>query len=82
MQLHERLRFDPDGRPGIYIFNTCRDWIRTVPNLPYSLKKPEDVDTDAEDHAFDETKYFLMDRPVVPKPKRTRTPQPFDPFGG
>ena len=50
MQVHERLRFDGDGKPGMYIFSTCTDWIRTVPNLPYSQTKPEDVDTDAEDH--------------------------------
>ena len=67
MQLHERLRFDQEGKPGIYIFNTCHDWLRTVPNLPYSLKKPEDVDTDAEDHAYDDSRYFLMARPVTPK---------------
>ena len=50
MQVHERLRFGDDGKPGMYIFNTCKDWIRTVPNLPYSMKKPEDIDTEAEDH--------------------------------
>ena len=50
MQMHERLRFGDDGKPGMYIFNTCKDWIRTVPNLPYSMKKPEDIDTEAEDH--------------------------------
>jgi hypothetical protein len=80
MQLHERLRFDSTGKPMMYIFNTCKDWIRTVPNLPYSLKKPEDVDTDAEDHAFDETKYFLMDRPMTPTKKPPRKNVVYDPY--
>lgn len=81
MQVHERLRFDKAGRPGMYIFNTCRDWIRTVPNLPYSMKKPEDVDSDAEDHVYDEMRYFLMSRPVAPvssKPPKLRGFDPFD----
>jgi hypothetical protein len=50
MQLHERLRFDKNGYPMLYIFTNCEDWIRTVPNLPYSRTKPEDVDSLAEDH--------------------------------
>lgn len=63
LQVHERLRFR-DGKPGMYIFSNCVDWIRTVPNLPYSMTKPEDVDTDAEDHQYDETRYFLMAHPI------------------
>lgn len=74
MQLHERLRFGPDGKPGIYIFSTCQDWLRTVPNLPYSMTKPEDVDTEAEDHAYDDTRYFLMAKPIAPK---TTKPAPY-----
>lgn len=52
MQVHERLRFDADGRPMMYIFKNCVDFIRTIPTLPYSLTKPEDIDTDAEDHCL------------------------------
>jgi len=80
MQVHERLRFDHNGKPGMYIFTTCEDWLRTVPNLPYSLTKPEDVDTDAEDHDYDATKYFLMDHPVALTKKTPPRPQPFGPF--
>lgn len=81
MALHERLRFDEFGKPGIYIFTTCKDWIRTVPNLPYSLTKKEDVDTTAEDHAYDDTRYFLMARPYAKNPNLTPfTPKIFDPY--
>jgi len=42
---------------GLFVFSTCRDWIRTVPVIPRDDKKPDDVDTDAEDHTWDETRY-------------------------
>lgn len=80
MQVHERLRFDKNGRPMMYVFNTCKDWIRTVPNLPYSTKKPEDVDTDAEDHDFDATKYLFMDHPITATKKPQAVYRPFSPF--
>lgn len=54
-----------DERPGIYVFNTCTDWLRTVPSLPRSEKDPDDVDTDVEDHAWDETRYRILGpRPI------------------
>ena len=62
MQLHERLRFDETDRPKLYVFNTCVDWIRTVPNLPYSQTKPEDIDTNAEDHCLVGDTLVLTDR--------------------
>ena len=80
MQVHERLRFDETDRPMMYIFNTCENWIRTVPNLPYSTKKPEDIDTDAEDHDYDATRYFLMDHPIAPTKKPPRTYKPYSPY--
>ena len=80
MQLHERLRFDEDGYPMFYVFNTCTNWIRTVPTLPYSTKKPEDVDSDAEDHDYDATRYFLMAHPIAPTKKPQREYKPWSPF--
>jgi len=50
---------NPLDEPGLYIFETCRHFIRTVPVLPRSDKDPDDVDTDAEDHIGDETRYRL-----------------------
>jgi hypothetical protein len=44
------------------VFSTCKHWIRTVPALPPDDNNPEDVDTDAEDHAWDTTRYGLMRR--------------------
>lgn len=70
MQFHERLRFDKDGKPGMQVFRNCKDFIRTIPTLPYDPHKVEDVDSDAEDHIYDEARYFFMSRPMaVAEPK-------------
>lgn len=73
MQLHERLKFDENGHPMLYVFNTCRDFIRTIPAITYDPKKAEDIDTAGEDHIYDETRYFLMSRPIAP---RKEAPKP------
>ena len=81
MQLHERLKFDEDGMPMLYVFRTCKDFIRTIPALVYDAQKPEDIDTAGEDHIYDETRYFLMSRPIAPRPvieKKTKTYNPLD----
>lgn len=80
MELHERLRFDAEGKPMLYVFTNCEDFIRTIPALPYSMTKVEDVDSDAEDHVYDETRYFVMARPVRPKEPKGATPSVYDPF--
>jgi hypothetical protein len=49
----------PVDEAGLYIFETCRHFIRTVPVLPRDERDPDDVDTDAEDHIGDETRYRL-----------------------
>ncbi len=49
----------PEG-PGLWVFETCTDWLRTVPVVPSDMKKPDDVDTDSEDHLADETRYAVM----------------------
>lgn len=49
----------PRESPGLVVFDVCDQWIRTVPVLPRDKKDPDDVDTDAEDHAADETRYVL-----------------------
>lgn len=46
--------------PGLYVFDTCRQFIRTVPMLPRDDNKPDDIDTSAEDHIADETRYRVL----------------------
>ena len=50
----------PLEEPGLWVFEGCRDWIRTVPTLPRSERDRDDVNTDAEDHAGDATRYRAM----------------------
>ncbi len=69
-QVRQRL-LGQDGKPMLYAFNTCKDLIRTLPALQHDPDRPEDVDSDGEDHAPDECRYACMSRPWVPtnKPK-------------
>lgn len=66
MQVHYRLAFDESGFPMMYIFNTCKHFIRTIPLLQFDEHKVEDLDTSGEDHIADEMRYFLMSRPIKP----------------
>ena len=51
---------DPLEEPGLYIFDTCTaGFIRTVPVLPRDERNPDDVDSDAEDHAYDDARYRI-----------------------
>ena len=64
MQVHYRLAFDDNGLPMMYVFNTCRAFIRTLPNLVYDSIHVEDIDTTQEDHDYDACRYFLMENPI------------------
>lgn len=64
-QLRARLKGE-GGRPMIYMFDTCTHLIRTLPALQHDPDRPEDVDTEGEDHAPDECRYGCMSRPYVP----------------
>jgi hypothetical protein len=52
-----------NGHPMLYMLDSCQDTIRTLPVLQHDEKNPEDLDTDGEDHAADETRYAVMSRP-------------------
>lgn len=45
---------------GLVIMENCRAWIGTVPDLPRDETDPDDVDTTAEDHVYDETRYMVL----------------------
>ena len=80
MQVHYRLAFDGDGLPMIYFFETCKNMIRTLPQLMYDPTRPEDVDTTGEDHLYDELKYFLMSNPIAVRESQKPKPIEFDPL--
>jgi hypothetical protein len=63
--MRQRLIGDADGNPMIVCFDTCVDSIRTIPVLQHDPDKPEDLMTEAEDHAADEWRYACMSRPYT-----------------
>ncbi len=65
-QMRARLVGDADGRAMMVFFSTCHDSIRTIPALQHDTDKPEDLDTDGEDHAADDVRYACMSRPWIP----------------
>jgi hypothetical protein len=80
MQMHHRLAFDEDGYAMFYVFNTCKHFIRTVPNLVYDQTNVEDIDTDGEDHIYDECRYVAMKNPIAPRLRVAEKPKPYDPL--
>jgi len=65
IQIHEYLKLMQSGRPRIQIFNTCPNLIRELQSIPLDKSKPEDVDTNASDHAYDALRYLIMARPRI-----------------
>lgn len=85
MQVHERLKFDKNGYAMFYIFENCKNAIRTIPLMMYDEHKPEDLDTDLEDHIVDSIRYFCMARPIAPRViEEDKKPlyDPLDQFSG
>jgi hypothetical protein len=53
--------------PQFFVFDNCREFIRTIPILQRSETNLDDVDTDMEDHIADECRYMInttMDRNI------------------
>lgn len=51
----------------LFFLDCCDDTIRTLPVLQHDEIDSEDLDTDGEDHAADETRYAVMSRPFIGK---------------
>lgn len=63
------------------VFRCCENLSRTLPLMMYDDNKPEDLDTDMEDHAPDSVRYFLQalnepfeKKPPEPKPEIKKRP--------
>lgn len=77
MQVHKRLRIEEDidtktgeiigEHPMFRVFNNHHHFWRTMQALQEDENNPEDVNTDQEDHIYDELRYMCMARPVAPK---------------
>ena len=61
LQIHKRLQLNRETEEAkLRIFSNCTNLIRTLPALPLSRTNSEDVDTKAEDHAYDALRYMCM----------------------
>ena len=74
VQVRQRIAGDEDG-PMLYATKNCHDgfW-RTMPDLVMDERHVEDVDTDQEDHAYDDTRYACQSRPWMSAVKEKKQP--------
>ena len=79
MQLHHRLAM-ADGIPMLYVFSTCKHFIRTVPALVYDETDVEDINTEGEDHIYDQCRYVCMANPIAPAVPEQKEPKAWDPL--
>lgn len=65
--VRQQLKIKQDDKGDEYadltVFSTCTSFITIFPANIHNAKKPEDLDTDGEDHNADETRYAVMSRP-------------------
>ena len=65
---------DGMGAPRLFIFEGCRNLIRTIPLQQYAKGHSEDLDSkDTDDHAVDALRYLLATRPINRRERRFKT---------
>ena len=87
LQCRYRLQFDEKGFPRFYVFNTCKEFIRTIPTLQHDKHDGEDLDSEGEDHIADMWRYVCMQnviRPIIETPQYEPKfgADPLNMFGG
>ena len=72
VELHRRLSIrEKTGEPQLKVFSNCINLIRTLPTIPYAKNNAEDVDTRADDHAYDALRYMVMTRQTGERQRAT-----------
>lgn len=81
-QFRERLAVPEDSTmPMLMVYDNCKHFIRTIPSLAMDELRPEDIDTDQEDHVYDEACHICMARPIkltIPEDKKTEAEKLID----
>jgi PBSX family phage terminase large subunit len=67
--VRDYLSYTSETQPKLKVFSTCKNLIRTLPEMIYSRNNSEDLDTTAEDHALDALRYGIMSNPTNPHTK-------------
>lgn len=65
-QCRYRLQFDENGYSRFYVFESCKEFIRTIPLQMHHQTNVEDIDSDLEDHICDEWRYCCMQHVIKP----------------
>lgn len=60
MLMRDLMRIPDSKMPKIRFTSNCTYCIKSIPSLISDVKRPEDVDTDGEDHAYDALRYGVM----------------------
>jgi hypothetical protein len=67
-QFHQRLLVEKTETgysiPMMQVYDSCIHFIRTIPTLITNPNNPEDIDSDGEDHCYDEAALLCMARPM------------------
>ena len=68
-----------DGRAKLRIFSTCKELIRSLPELVHDKNRVEDIDSSGDDHCYDAMRYAIATfRKQVDAPIKKKTQ--FDPY--
>jgi hypothetical protein len=51
--------------PMMLVYENCEQFIRTIPDLCVDDMNVEDIDTDLEDHIYDDAAQICMARPIA-----------------
>lgn len=71
LQFHERLHVKRDAAgkvvetPMLQVYDTCTDFLRTISMLLPDSNDPEDIDSDMEDHIYDEACHAMMRKRIA-----------------
>lgn len=71
-QFRERLKV-PENQfemPMMVVYENCSHFIRTIPALALDDDNIEDIDTEQEDHVYDEAAHICMARPLGIDPEK------------
>jgi phage terminase large subunit len=72
MRMRQYLRpRDVDGKPGLVVFESCRDMVHEFVNAVTDERRTDDLDTEGEDHLLDALRYALMSRKQYERPPAT-----------
>lgn len=74
-EMNEDGEVTEHGKPKLMFHPDCEGVVRTLPRLPRDPKKVEDVDTDADDHAYDSVTAWLMARTPYVERQKTKSPR-------